>query len=72
MSKYYKILDKDLIGRQDGVFECFIHGRDSGWLPDSENILMDRIIGYDGESVGSTDMLDRITEISEEEALKLI
>ena len=72
MSKYYKILDRELIGRQDGMFECFVYNRDAGWVPDSENILMDRLIGYDGESVGSTDMLSMITEISESEALKFI
>jgi len=72
MSIYYKILDKNLIGRQDSMFECFIHDVEKGWKPDEDHILMDRIIGYDGEAIGSTDMLDRVEEITEEEAMKLI
>ncbi len=72
MSKYYKILDRNLIGRQDSALECFIHDHEKGWIPDAENVLADRIIGYDGESIGSSDMLSRIKEITENEALKSI
>lgn len=72
MSTYYKILDKNLIGRQDGMFDCYIFNSEKGWLRDSENILMDHIIGYDENSIGNSDMLDRVEEITENEALELI
>ncbi|GEM_PF-3206029 len=72
MSKYYKILDKNLIGRQDGMFDCSIFHPEKGWGRDTDNILMDRIIGYDEDRIGSSDMMLRIEEITEEEANNLI
>lgn len=73
MSTYYKILDKDLIGRQDSMFDCYIYDADKGgWKPDDEHILMDRIIGYDGDGIGSSDMLFKVEEITEEEANQII
>lgn len=54
------------------MFECYIFDKQKGWVRDNEHILMDRIIGYDGERIGSSDMLFRVKEITEEEALKLI
>ena len=72
MPKYYKILDKNIIGRQDSMFDCYIYDSKKGWVWDKDRILMDRIIGYDGDSIGSTDMMLRIEQISEKEALELI
>ncbi len=72
MSTYYKILDKNLIGRQDGMFDCYIYDAEKGWKPDDEHILMDRIIGYDEDRIGSSDMLFRVDEITEEEANEII
>lgn len=71
MANYFKILDKDLIGRQDSMFDCFIFDPKQGWVWDSERILMDRIIGYDVDGVGSSDMMSRIEKITEQEALEL-
>lgn len=72
MSKYYRIHDKNLIGRQDGMFDCYIYNIKIGWEPDNEKILMDRIIGYDEDRIGSSDVMSMIEEITEEEANKLI
>jgi len=72
MPQYYKILDKNLVGRQDGMFDCSIFYPEQGWVWDRERILMDRIIGYDEDTIGSSDMLSRIEKITEEEAMKLI
>lgn len=69
---YYKILDKGLIGRQDGMFKCYIYDSERGWIPDVDNILMDRLIGYDGDEIGNTDMLTRVKEITEKEALAAV
>ena len=72
MPNYFKIIDKDLIGRQDSMFDCYIYQPGKGWVWDDERILMDRIIGYDGEQLGNTDALSRLEQITEQEALKCI
>ena len=72
MPNYFKIIDKDLIGRQDSMFDCYIYRHGKGWVWDDERILMDRIIGYDGDQLGSTDALNRLEPITEQEALKCI
>lgn len=40
------------------------------WVVDNNNLLMDRLFGYDGEVLGATDMLECVTKISEEEVNK--
>ena len=62
----------NLIGRQDGIFDCYIYDAEKGWIPDDDHILMDRIIGYNEESAGSSDMLFRLDEITEEQANEII
>lgn len=70
---YYQILDKGLIGRQNAPFACELYNPDTKiWERDKNHILMDRIIGYDGDGIGASDMLLRIEEITESEAQKLI
>ena len=54
------------------MFECYIYDAVHGWICDKDNILMDRIIGYDGETIGASSMMDMIEKITEEEALKII
>jgi hypothetical protein len=70
MSAYYRIKDKGLIGRQDGRLGCYLFRPGVGWVPD-DHILTDRLIGYDefDHEIGNTDMLFRVEEISEEQAL---
>lgn len=77
MIKYYKILDKNLVAKiDDFVPYLYENGK---WTIDNNRILMDRLVGYDeSESnkssykLGSSDMLERIVPITEEEALSLI
>lgn len=64
---YYYLNDLDQVGKMDD-FVPYLHDKDKGWIVDNDNLLMDRIMGYDGDGVGNTDMLFRADEITEEEA----
>jgi hypothetical protein len=68
---YYFINDLNMVGKINN-FVPYLYDREKGWIVDNDNILMDRMMGYDGERIGSNDMLFRIDEISEEEANKRI
>lgn len=68
---YYKILDLNILAKiQD--FMPYLYDKRDGWKIDNDNILMDRVMGYEESSIGNTDMLDKIIEITEDEAEKLI
>ena len=43
---YYHIIDLNLVGKEE-EYVPYIYNKDSGWEVDSENILMDRVMGYD-------------------------
>lgn len=68
MPDYYRIKDKGMIARQDDMFSCavFVPGR--GWVHDSDNLLLDRMVGFDGNGIGNTDIMSQIEKISEKEA----
>ena len=66
---YYFINDLNIVAKSEN-FIPYIY--DDGWQVDNKNILMDRLMGYDGDRIGSNDMLFRVDEITEEEALKII
>lgn len=68
---YYLVKDLNMVGKVEGSVP-YLHDPSKGWVVDNDNILMDRIMGYDGESIGSTSMLLQVEEIPENEALKLI
>lgn len=75
---YYYISDLNKVGKEE-EFIPYIYDKEKGWGVDESNILMDRIIGCDDTEpedspyrIGSSDMMDRISEITEEEALKKI
>lgn len=68
--QFYRIKDLDRIGKVDGGIPYLFAA--SGWEVDDANILMDRVMGYDGESIGCISMLSRVEEITEEEALAAI
>ena len=68
---YYYINDLKKIAKTENHIP-FIYDKEKGWQVDNANILNDRLMGYDGQGIGSTDMLLRIDEISEEEAMKAI
>ena len=79
MSTYYRIIDRNIIGRQDGSGACYIYDKINGWVPDSKNILQNRIAGFDEfEEPDSpyryfnSDMMFRIEEITEDEENKII
>ena len=68
---YYLVKDLNIVGKVEESVP-YLHDPSKGWVIDSDNRLMDRIIGYDGEAIGSTSMLGRVEEISEEEATALM
>lgn len=66
---YYKIHDLNLLGKKEkGILYVYINGT---WKMDDDNIVSDRLIGYDDESIGSSTIFD-IDEITEFEALNII
>ncbi len=69
--QYYRIKDVGCIGKMADDIP-YVYAKGEGWKVDNENILMDRLMGYDGEVIGSTAEMDNIDEISEDEALSLI
>lgn len=68
---YYYINDLDIVAKKEG-YVPYLYQPGNGWIVDKKNILNDRIIGYDGETIGSSDMLFRVDEISEDKAIELI
>lgn len=68
---FYHLTDLNLIGKVDN-FVPFLYEKKNGWVVDNQNLLMDRLMGYDGESIGSTSTLMLVEEITEEKANKLI
>lgn len=75
---YYLINDLNTIGKEED-FIPYLYDKEKGWVVDNDNILSDRLMGYDETEspdspyrIGNTDMLSRIDEITEEEANRLI
>lgn len=69
---YYFIMhDLNCIGKMED-YAYYIYEKESGWIPDNDHLLSDRLMGYDGDFVGSLNMIARVDEISEEEANKRI
>ncbi len=68
---YYHIIDLNLVGKEE-EYVPYIYNKDSGWEVDRNNILMDRVMGYDKDGIGSSDMLLRAEKITEKAASKLI
>lgn len=68
--QYYFLSDLKKIGKVEG-YVPYLYDSEKGWVVDNEAILMDRIMGYDGESIGSSSVLS-VEEITEEQALEMI
>lgn len=68
---YYFILDLNKVAKVDN-FVPYIYDKNKGWIVDNENILMDRIMGYDSESIGNSSELFKVDEITEDQANKII
>jgi hypothetical protein len=76
---YYYVNDKKLVGRREDRYSFPYLYTDGVWKPDKEHIIDDRLIGFDESEppdssyrIGCSDMLERIEEITEVEAMKLI
>lgn len=75
---YYRILDLDLLAKEEGYIPYLYH-KGEGWKVDNGSVLMDRLMGYDEcepsdstYKIGNTDIMNLVEEITEEEALNLI
>lgn len=74
---YYKIIDRNLLGRQidfrSGKAEIF-SPNSLEWVPDTEHVVKNRLIGYDPYDgvIGSTDVLSQIEEVTAAEAEEII
>lgn len=68
---YYWINDLKIVGKKENHIP-YIYDKEKGWVIEPDHILSDRIIGYDGYEIGCSDMLFRVDNITEEEAMKLI
>lgn len=69
--EYYYIKNLNIVGKIDN-YVPFIYRKDEGWTVDNDNILMDRIMGYNGESIGNSSQLFEIKEITQKQAEELI
>ena len=75
------LLDKRLkiVGKITNSISYLFNMTKKEWAIDKNHSLMDRIIGFDiaepadsPYTIGSTDMMDRVEEISEEKAFAII
>ena len=71
--KYYYIKDLSLFAKGEGHGIYFLY-QNGKWVPDMNNTVSDRIMGYDPYEdddspykIGNTTIMDEIEEISEEE-----
>ncbi|MCO7125107.1 hypothetical protein NIE88_04875 [Sporolactobacillus shoreicorticis] len=66
---FYYINDLKLLGKVD-QFVPYLYQKGRGWVVDNQNLLMDRLMGYDSgeKSLGNTSTLTLIDEITEEQA----
>lgn len=69
--QHYHLADINKVGKIDS-FVPYIYDAQSGWRIDNENLLMDRLMGYDGETIGNGAELSKIDEITKEQADKII
>ncbi|EHQ88275.1 hypothetical protein [Desulfosporosinus youngiae] len=68
---YYYLTDLNQVGKIED-FVPYLHDKEKGWIVDNDNLLMDRVMGYDGDGIGSSDMVFRADEISGAKAMRLI
>ena len=79
MTKYYFINDLGIVAKSTDEGDFLFDVKQKIWVFDKNRKLLDRLIGFDSSepdgspyAFGNTDMLDRVDEISEEEALGII
>lgn len=69
--QYFWIKDLKKIGKIDN-FVPYLFDLEEGWVIDNENILMDRVIGYDDETIGGSSiyLVNEITKLQAYEIIK--
>lgn len=79
MTNYYWINDLKVIAKRDDSVSYLYDMAKKEWVRDMNRYLMDRIMGYDRSEpadspygIGSSDMMDRVEEISEDKAFEMI
>lgn len=75
---YYHILDLNIVGKEE-EFVPYLYKKEKGWVVDNQNILMDRIMGYDVSElddspymIGNSDLMERVKTITQDEAEMII
>jgi hypothetical protein len=75
---YYRIKDLDMLGKEEDYIP-YLYKPGKGWVVDNDNVLMDRIMGYDDSEpanspykIGNSSTMDLVEEISEKSAEKFI
>ena len=75
-TEYYLILNRIVGKKENGRYYVF---RDGVWQPDTENMILDRIFGYDPTededspyAMFNTSVMEELEKISYEEAMKRI
>ncbi len=68
---YYYLKDKKIIGKLIGLTPYYYNFKSKSWEITQSNELPDYLVGYDGEDIGCYSELSQITEITEEEAVRL-
>ena len=75
---YYRIKDLNLLGKEEDYIP-YLYKPGKGWVVDNDNVLMDRIMGYDDSEpanspykIGNSSTMDLVEEISEKLAEKFI
>lgn len=75
---YYRIKDLNLLGKKED-YVPYLYKQGEGWIVDNDNVLMDRLIGYDDSEpadspykIGNTSIMDLVEELSGKEAEKFM
>lgn len=75
---YYRINDLDLLGKEED-YVPYLYKPGKGWVVDNDNVLMDRIMGFDESEpakspykTGNTSIMELVEEISQKEAENII
>ena len=63
LDRFYLIKDLKLIGRMTDYVPYLYNYNTKKWKVDNKNILMDRLMGYDEDSIGNENMLSKIEEV---------
>ena len=79
MVKYYFINDLGIVAKSTDEGDFLFDTKHGKWVFDVNRKLLDRLIGFDSSepygspyAFGSTDMLDKVEEISEDKAFGII